>query len=440
MDGCVDANLWVGAYVSDGTDTERKCARLFADECSGVEYEIPHPKYNNRPLVFNIYNYRGYPFIILQDSKHALKTARNNLFSGAKFLVIGNCTLTYADVLAIAEHPESPLYWRDVEKVDRQDDMAAARLFSSATLRHLEKHHPEKTALIVYLFVLGELVDAYQSRTMTPSTRVQIALRTLFFLDSWTNFLAKAGYGAEHYVSRQANDIFRILCRGIIAAVVMIRQHRPKGREKLLIAFLAWLWSTEINEHIFGIARKINKNFTIYDFVFMVTKINTMLGRSPPGDPRVRAGGYFHTWQYSEGVKMGEALLMPDEATMKKLAKLAWDENESLCIMLGFSSDEVLGRLPHHGLPNFSTFAKFTTAPDPASTALPIVPKLVLDESETESESDWDEDAHETPREHLFRVLAEFQQTRSIIGQTDRKIDDVSYAVALAQLTDINAM
>ena len=109
---------------------------------------------------------------MLQDAKHAAKTARNNVTTGAKLVTLGNYTAMYSQVRKAAFAHNGPLYRRDVEKVDCQDDNAACRLLSASTLRWFTTHHGshpenEKTrGLIVFLFLMGEAVDAYQSRTL----------------------------------------------------------------------------------------------------------------------------------------------------------------------------------------------------------------------------------------------------------------------------------
>ena len=108
-------------------------------------------------------NNESEPIVMIQDPKHLLKTFRNNLFSGARLLVLGNYTAMYLHAHAVA-FEDGPLYHRDVEKLDRQDDNAATRLFSSHTIAWLKVHHPEALGCIVYLFVFGELIDAYQNR------------------------------------------------------------------------------------------------------------------------------------------------------------------------------------------------------------------------------------------------------------------------------------
>ena len=69
-----------------------------------------------------------------------------------------------------------------MEKVDRQDDNAACHLLSATTLRWFMAYHKTSLknevirGLIVYLFLMGELVDAYQSRTLPHVERVKMVL------------------------------------------------------------------------------------------------------------------------------------------------------------------------------------------------------------------------------------------------------------------------
>ena len=72
----------------------------------------------------------------------------------------------------LAADEDSPLYIRDVEKLDRQDDNAAARFFSAATLQHLVQKESQDLGLIVYLFIFGELTDACQNRFIPHSERI----------------------------------------------------------------------------------------------------------------------------------------------------------------------------------------------------------------------------------------------------------------------------
>ncbi|KAJ6564261.1 hypothetical protein B0H19DRAFT_870672, partial [Mycena capillaripes] len=69
-----------------------------------------------------------------QDSKHALKTARNQIHTGARILVVGFFVILFAHLRELACLLHADMYvippHHDVEKVDKQDDRAAARTFS----------------------------------------------------------------------------------------------------------------------------------------------------------------------------------------------------------------------------------------------------------------------------------------------------------------------
>lgn len=99
------------------------------------------------------------PVICIQDSKHGKKNGRNALFSGARLLTLGTGTARYDQILALSKMPDSVLYKRDVENVDRQDDGAAYRIFCSAFLEQVyDPNMPQdsdKHGLFIYLFIIG---------------------------------------------------------------------------------------------------------------------------------------------------------------------------------------------------------------------------------------------------------------------------------------------
>ncbi|TFK25893.1 hypothetical protein FA15DRAFT_555181, partial [Coprinopsis marcescibilis] len=122
----------------------------------------------------------------VQDSKHCLKTLRNNLLSSARLLIFGDWIAAYQHIRQMIDEQGSPIYKRNVEKLDRQDDNTATRLFSADVLQYLIDHHLDNSlGDIVYFIVFGELIDAYQIRTMSHADRVHLALRARYFLDTW---------------------------------------------------------------------------------------------------------------------------------------------------------------------------------------------------------------------------------------------------------------
>ena len=239
----------------------------------------------------------GQPVCLLQDSKHALKTLRNNLFSGARLLTLGDYTMLYATIRDLAFANGSPLYRRDVEKLDRQDNNAAARLFSADTLSYLTSHYPDHAGEAVYLFVFGDLIDTYQNRSISHRERVKMLLRARYFLDSWERFLECAGYKKHlHFVSHEAIDILRQIIEGLLGLIYVYRDHLRNPND--MNPLLPWLHSTEQCEHIFGEARRIVEDFCFLDFIYMIPKLRVTIREAmlrARSDPRATASGYSHT-------------------------------------------------------------------------------------------------------------------------------------------------
>ena len=67
-------------------------------------------------------------------------------------------------------------------------------VIQSNVLEWLCDHHPELLGAIVYLFIIGELIDAYQNHHIPHVEQVCMVLHTLFFLKIWEEFLEEAGY------------------------------------------------------------------------------------------------------------------------------------------------------------------------------------------------------------------------------------------------------
>jgi choline kinase len=103
--------------------------------------------------------YQNLPIITIQDPKHTKKTARNQLHSGIRLLILGNNVILYRHLLTLAQAENHAIYIRDVVNVDKQDDGAAYRLFHSDVLEQICQNHEQENnemqSLFVYLFVLG---------------------------------------------------------------------------------------------------------------------------------------------------------------------------------------------------------------------------------------------------------------------------------------------
>ncbi|TFY78121.1 hypothetical protein EWM64_g5890 [Hericium alpestre] len=225
--GLLDENIQVVSYACDGTEVERSLQCLFTAQATDcITYHFEDSRVGYPPLEFIIPVFRGQPIVMIQDSKHALKTFCNNLFSGARLLVLGNFVAIYAHIQQLAFESGGPLYHCDVEKLDRQDDNAATRLFSAETLCYLTEHHPEYVGEIIYLFVFGELVDAYQNCWISHSECIKMALCAQYFMNYWKTFLDSTGYQSSRYfLSREAADITQFLIHGLISLILVYHDH-----------------------------------------------------------------------------------------------------------------------------------------------------------------------------------------------------------------------
>ncbi|GES83371.1 hypothetical protein RCL_jg16077.t1 [Rhizophagus clarus] len=166
-----------------------------------------HDNYYN--VHFQMPMYRNLPIITVQDPKHARKTARNQLHSGARLLVLRNNVILYRHLLTLAQAKDHAIYIRDVVNVDKQDDGAAYRLFHSDILEQIyqnEMENNEMRSLFVYLFVLGDLFDSYLNHNIFHKERIIMAMRGYFFLKMWAEYIENA----EHLfgISRQITNDF----------------------------------------------------------------------------------------------------------------------------------------------------------------------------------------------------------------------------------------
>jgi hypothetical protein len=235
----------------------------------------------------------------------------------------------------------SPLYRCDVDKLDHQDDNAASRLFSADVLQYLSDHHPDHIGEIVYLFIFGELIDAYQNRSISHHEHIKLVLRARYFLDSWETFLSHTGYNkSQYFLSREAVDIARIIIEGYISLVFIHRDHVCG-----MVPLIPWLHSSEACEHVFGESRQVVKDFTLLDFIYMVPKLCIRLRqailRALASDPKAHASGYCHTYFDHTNIDLRALATYPTDNEIDEVAREAAQEADSLVALLGI----VLGQL-----------------------------------------------------------------------------------------------
>ncbi|PBK83677.1 hypothetical protein ARMGADRAFT_944673 [Armillaria gallica] len=164
----------------------------------------------------------------IQDSKHSLKRFWNNIFTGAQVITLGNFLVYYKQIHDIAVDKSGPLYEHNVIKYDKQDNNATSHLFSSELLHHASQNPKHNLSVVVYTFIFGEFIDAYQSHTMSHKEHAKIRIHALLFLETWWNFLKKQGYSqAWYFISSEAYDIAKTLATGLLGVIVIYHDHLP---------------------------------------------------------------------------------------------------------------------------------------------------------------------------------------------------------------------
>ena len=442
--GLIRKGIQCISYACDGTETERAVQRLLK---SGAEtlfpYSIKHPDSRFPDIIITIAMIDGQLIAIIQDSKHGLKTARNNFFTGAKLLTVGNHIVMYSYARDLAFGPGSPLYHRDVEKTDRQDDSAALRLSSASTMVYLTKQHPDRLGVVAYLFTFGELIDAYQNRRISHRERIKMVLRARFFIDMWRSFLKRAGYPAGiFYISREFDDISNILVEGLIALVIIHRDHlgMDEGTDYNRYPLLPWLHSSEACEHVFGECRKLIKDFTFLDFIYMIPKLTTLIRNAVrlghTSNPRVRASGYAHTYVDAEDCDLAQLSIFPTDEEIQMATNEAWVEADTLFTMLGPAPEQFMQPASK---PTTSTQLTPNTYVPPIASWFSEGEDPVLDfgDCASDTSSEWSNESEWSDNGALLRQLNEsFENEHSRSQTADERILALSCAATACEIND----
>ena len=333
--------LCIVSLGSDGSIVERDARQALVQNgfAEHMTYSIPHPEGSQfEDIRIPMLCVRGQYIAIIQDPKHCRKTCRNNLFSGAQLLVLGNYTTCYEQVRNLASETDSPLYWRDVDRLDRQDDRAAARLFSASFLHYaISQRGNDSPALPIYLFVIGELIDAYENRYIPHLERVKMVLRMRFFKSIWKTFLQASGYQTNRYfISVDADDIIDILIDGLLALIIIHRDHL-----QMSFPFLPWMHGSEANEHTFGLLRSLIPDFTMLDVLRLVPKLNIWLmvackAKIRQAEFRNTAAGYSHTYFDANDIPLSVLSQFPSDSEIAQAAVIAYEEATKLWDILGY--------------------------------------------------------------------------------------------------------
>lgn len=337
--------LHVISYNVDGVETERGMTHDLQQEAirdgRTRTWTFSHPVAGAPPLQLTApLLENGKPCIMSTDGKHAKKNGRGSATAGTRALCMGRYLAHYGLLEQIAEGENSPLMRSDIIGVDKQDDRAAARLFSSAVIDYISRILPDELGLAVYLFIIGEIIDAQQNRALTHAERVKMLWRGRFFLDGWRQYIIDHPLYAlhTHFISRELYDILSIFINAMLLLILAHRDYFPD------VPLLHWLNSTETCEHFFGCARKIQKDFTFVEWLLMIPKVSALMAgelknKMKGAQQKAAASrfGYHHSYFDSRGVDLANLAVFPSDDEITKLIEVAHTEARSLLEILGIS-------------------------------------------------------------------------------------------------------
>jgi hypothetical protein len=425
--------LHIISIGSDGAISERKARQILTNNLISTgegeihEHRIKHPDGHSPPITVPLLQVFGQVLAVIQDSKHCRKTLRNNLFSGARAIVLARHVTFYQQVHDITDDTaRSPLHRRDVERLDRQDDRAAERLFSSATLAYTVSHLEKSSlGLTLYLFIFGDLVDAYQSRKISHSERIIMVLRAKFFKDLWKSFLHEGGYTEQRYfISRDADNIIDTLISGLLGLILIHRDNLAQP-----FPLMPWTHGSESNEHIFGLMRSLISDFTMLDVLRMIPKLTVRLQAACHSRYQCfgeTAAGYSHTYFQGSDDNTPSDLFsqFPSDQTIDSLTKIAYDEATYLWSLLGYDPWE-------------------TPSMDPKSQPGNSAPENFGDDSESDLYAEDSEENDRTTaisdRQELLNALESSDCLGTRVSRAYRShLNEYMFATAALNLQDFN--
>ncbi|KAJ7433411.1 hypothetical protein FB451DRAFT_1419699 [Mycena latifolia] len=282
----------------------------------------------------------------------------------------------------------------------------------------------ENLGLVVYLLIFGDFIDAWQSRTLSHFERAKILIRTHLFLNTWRNFLAKAGYPeARHFISKEAFDIAQILINSLLGLIVIHRDHLGNN----LCPLLPWFHASEPNEHCYSGMHDISPDMTMQQAILIVPKLRAKMQsavrtRKTEKDFKKQASRYCHTYYSSQDIDYELLSQYPTDIEFSAAYEAAQQENDALWSMLGVHPDRI-NSVPIPGI----------VPPPPPD---PVFEHLYLQE-----DADGEQGAPEkTPAEELQEMIDSLKTTASLSRAADEQLDAcvmASVALSMDELAKI---
>ncbi|KDE09747.1 hypothetical protein MVLG_00147 [Microbotryum lychnidis-dioicae p1A1 Lamole] len=218
---------------------QREVAAIFERKSSNQQaaWKIPPPSLSSSvfsPVEISSVWIGTTPTAMGRDPKHVGKNLLNSSNSGGRAIIGGTGCVGHQGFLTLIRVEDSnikTLYNRDVEKRDRQDDNAAHRAFSAATLElaadECSAGNLDQDA-VVFLFLCGELHDAIQNRSLQPLERAKILLTVYYAFEGWSKFVRVfPEYSGDHFLSAATLDGVYKVVNCCIALIRIYRDYWP---------------------------------------------------------------------------------------------------------------------------------------------------------------------------------------------------------------------
>ncbi|KAJ7834395.1 hypothetical protein B0H13DRAFT_2426922 [Mycena leptocephala] len=135
-------------------------------------------------------------------------------------------------------------------------------------------------------------------------------------------------------------DISRIIIEGYLALLYTHRDHAGG-----FFPLLPWLHSSEACEHVFGEARRIVKDFSMLNLLYMIPKLKVKLRsavlRAKSANGKACAAGYAHTYFDKTGIDIIALTTFPTDEEIPDIAHQAAEESDSLIALCGLGPSQM---------------------------------------------------------------------------------------------------
>lgn len=238
------------------------------------------------------------PIVTVQDPKHGRKTVANQLLSGALLLSFGKYHINIQHLATMLSGENSPLYQKDIFDTDKQDDGRAYRVFNVHTLE-ASLAREECMGLSIYLYICGEMCDAWLNQEIGHLERIQAVWTAAFFLQRWHAYLVHRQNQPNslmsvhsNFISHQSYNIFLHMANSLIGLIISHCEYHSEYR------LHPWKHGTEAVEHIFGWMRVVMPNFTVLDARQMMPKIFELVKSIMSGRVQMPKSEHMHSGMY----------------------------------------------------------------------------------------------------------------------------------------------